>query len=296
LANPDLFAYRAFSRLTGMEVGFQNSPLVIFLHNFWKSSVMFFWDNGVIWAHSITGRPALEVVSAAFYLLRIVSLILRYFRKWDWRDLFVLVSIPMLMMPSILSLAYPGENPSLNRTAGAVVPVFLVIGLAFVTLFRTLKRHIQGKVGQLALVVLVVLLLVWSGVNNFDLVFNQYYTIYRASSWNTSEVGRVAALFIESLGEPETTYVVGFPHWIDSRLVAINSGHPGLDFAIFPQEIPGTQADPRPKMFFLNVNDTENFQLLSQTFPAGVLWQFDSEVPNKDFMVFFVPPAIGVTP
>ncbi|MFU8826865.1 MAG: glycosyltransferase family 39 protein [Brevefilum sp.] len=296
LANPELFAYRAFSRLTGMEVGFQNSPLVVFLQNFWRSSVMFFWDNGVIWAHSIPGRPALEVVSGAFFFLGIASLIIRYVRERDWRDLFLLISIPMLMMPSILSLAYPGENPSLNRSAGAVVPVFLVIGLAFVTLFRTLKSRISGRVGQVILVAVVALLLVWSGVNNHDLVFNQYYTIYRASSWNTSEVGRVAALFIESMGDPQTTYVVGYPHWIDSRLVAINSGFPGWDFAIFPDEIANTQADPRPKMFFLNIHDAANAQLLQQTFPSGVLWQFDSSVPNKDFLIFFVPPSVGVAP
>lgn len=296
LANPDLFAYRAFSRLTGMEVGFQNSPLIIFLQNFWRASVMFFWDNGVIWAHSIPNRPALEVVSAALYFLGIVSLVFRYFRQRHWSDLFLLVSIPMLMMPSILSLAYPGENPSLNRTAGAIVPVFLVIGLSFVAFVRTMAQHVSGKAGQAVLVIVVVLLLVWSGANNVDLVFNQYYTNYRAASWNTSEIGRIAALFIETLGEPETTYVVGYPHWIDSRLVAINSGYPGLDFAIFPQQIPETREDPRPKLFFLNVQDTENSQLLVKTFPAGVLWQVESAVENKNFMVFLVPPVQGVAP
>jgi 4-amino-4-deoxy-L-arabinose transferase-like glycosyltransferase len=296
LLNPDLFAYRAFSRLTGMEVGFQNSPMVIFTQNFWKASVMFFWDNGVIWAHSIPRRPALEVVSGAFYFLGIASLLTRYFRKRDWRDLFLLVSIPLLMMPSILSLAYPGENPSLNRTAGAVVPVFLVIGFAFVAFIRLLKRYVRGNVGQAALVLIVILLLVWSGANNYDLVFNQYYSIYRASSWNTSEIGRVAALFIETLGEPETTYVVGYPHWVDSRLVAINSGHPGLDFAIFPQQIADTRDDMRSKMFFLSVQDAENIEMLQQTFPTGVLWQYDSEVENKDFMIFFVPSSQGAVP
>ena len=296
LANPDLFAYRAFSRLTGMEVGFQNSPIIIFLQNYWRASVMFFWDNGVIWAHSIPNRPALEVVSAALYFFGIASLVIRYFRQRDWRDLFLLVSIPMLMMPSILSLAYPGENPSLNRSAGAIVPVFLVIGLSFVAFVKTMKQHITGRAGQTVLVIVVVLLLIWSGANNFDLVFNQYYTNYRAASWNTSEIGRVAALFIETLGAPDTTYVVGYPHWIDSRLVAINSGYPGLDFAIFPQQIPETREDPRPKLFFLNVQDTENSQLLVQTFPAGVLWQVDSAVENKDFMVFLVPPVQGVAP
>jgi hypothetical protein len=94
LANPNLFAYRAFSRLTGMEVGFQRPALLIFLDNFWKSSVMFYWHNGVIWAHSIPGRPALEVVSGAFYFLGIAGLIIRYFRKHNWMDLFLLSLYP----------------------------------------------------------------------------------------------------------------------------------------------------------------------------------------------------------
>jgi len=296
LANPDLFAYRAFSRLTGMEAGFQQSPLVIFAQNFWKASVMFFWDNGVIWAHSVPGRPALDLVTGALYFLGITGLLVRYIRERSWMDLFLLVSIPMLLMPSILSLAYPGENPSLNRTAGAVVPVFVVIGGALEAFIRTLKERLDGKIGQFAMIFVVVILLVWSAANNYDLVFNQYYKIYLASSWNTSEIGRVAEFFTNSLGSPESTYVVGYPHWVDSRLVAINAGYPGHDFAIFPEQIPETASNPEPKLFFLNVNDGPNMQLLLVTYADGVLSQYDSAVENKDFMIFFVPPAQGAQP
>ena len=294
LTNPEIFGYRAFSRLTEMEVGFPRSPIIIFLENFWNASFMFFWDNGSIWAHSIPRRPALEVVSAAFYFLGIMSLLIRYARERDWRDLFLLVSIPLLLMPSILSLAFPGENPSLNRTAGAVVPVFVVVAIAFVAFIRVIIKHITGTLGQGVLVMVVAILLIWSGANNYDLVFNQYYNIFRANSWNTSEMGRVAALFIDTLGEPETIYVGGYPHWADSRLVAINSGHTGMDFAIFSNQIPNLRNDPRPKMFLLNLNDAENIQTLQETFPSGVLWQYDSAVENKDFMIFFVPPTQGV--
>jgi hypothetical protein len=69
-----------------------------------------------------------------------------------------------------------------------------------------------------------------------------------------------------------------------------------MDFAIFPDEIPGTRADPRAKMFFINVNDEENARFVQQIFPNGVLWQFDSEIPNKEFLIFFVPPSEGVLP
>ena len=291
LANPELFGYRAFSRLTGMEAGFQKAPLLIFFENFWKASVMFFWDNGVIWAHSIPGRPALEIVSGALYFLGTLSLLIRYIRKRRWVDLFILVSIPMLMMPSILSLAYPGENPSLNRTAGIVVPVFILIGMALETLIRTFRTRLPGKFGKILPALILGVLILWSGLNNYDLVFNQYYNNYRASSWNTSEIGEIAEFFIASIGSPETIYVVGYPHWVDSRLVAINAGQTGRDFAIFPDQIPETTADPRAKVFFLNVFDQENIALLQTTYPEGVLWQHDSSIENKDFMIFFVPPA-----
>ena len=296
LANPQLFAYRAFSRLTGMEVGFQEAPILIFLRNFWRASIMFFWDNGVIWAHSVPNRPALEVVSGALYFLGIAAVLIRYIRKRNWMDLFLLVSIPMMMMPSILSLAYPNENPCLNRTAGAVVPVFVVIGLAFETVLRSIHTHTSGKIGKILVTLLVLLMVIWSGANNFDLVFNQYYSLYRASSWNTTELGEVAELFIDTMGTPETTYVVGYPHWVDSRLVAINAGYTGWDFAILPENIPATTEIPGAKLFFVNVNDGENMQLLLETYPYGIMTQYDSSVANKDFMTFFVPPTQGVTP
>lgn len=294
IANPDLFTYRAFSRLTAMEVDFQGNPLVIFMENFWKASVMFFWDNGSIWVHSIPGRPALEIVSAALYFIGILALLIRYIRQRHWQDLVLLVAIPMTLMPSILSIAFPGENPSLNRTAGATVPVFVVAGLALEMVIRSLRQRLPGKLGRTAAILIVVLLVAWSGLNNYDLVFNQYQSIYRASSWNTSEMGQVAAFFIESIGSPDTTYAVGYPHWADSRLIAINAGYPGRDFAIFPDQIPATASDPRAKVFLLNVNDTEGLQVLEETFDSGVLWQYDSAIENKDFIIFFVPPSLGV--
>ncbi len=296
LGNPELFAYRAFSRLTGMEVGFQNSPIVIFFQNFWKASIMFFWDNGVIWAHSVPNRPALEVVSGALYFLGIAGLLIRYIRKRNWMDLFLLVSIPLLLMPSILSLAYPGENPSLNRTAGAVVPVFVVIAMAFESTVRSVWVRLQGRAGKLVLLVGVAFMLVWSGSNNYDLVFNQYYNIYLSSSWNTSEIGELAKLFIDTQGSPETTYLVGYPYWVDSRLVAINAGYPGLDFAIFTDQIPDTFDDPRAKMFFLNVNDEEDIALLQELYPLGTLSRYTSSSQSKDFMIFSVPPSQGALP
>ncbi len=293
LANPQLFSYRAFSRLTAMEVPFQKASVLIFLKNFWDASTMFFWDNGVIWVHSVPGRPALEFISGSFYFLGIIGLLVRYIRKRHWMDLFLLVSIPMLLMPSILSLAYPGENPSLNRSAGAFIPVFVVIGLSFEATVRSIYHGVSGKLGKLVIGLVFLLMLIFSGVNNHDLVFNQYYQLYRNSTWNTSELGGVSALFIDTMGSPETNYVVSYPHWVDTRLVALNAGYPGMDFEIQGDRLEDTLDDPRPILLFVNINDSENMNLLNNLFPEGVLWQYESSVANRDFMIFFVPPMPG---
>jgi hypothetical protein len=108
-------------------------------------------------------------------------------------------------------------------------------------------------------------------------------------------MGRVAQFFINTIGSSETVYAVGYPHWADSRLIAINAGYPGGDFAIFPEQIPNTARDPRAKVFLLNLNDAEGMQVLEETFENGVTWQYDSSVENKDFLIFFVPPSQGAT-
>jgi hypothetical protein len=79
---------------------------------------MFFYSNGSTWVHSIPNRPALDMVSAGLYLLGSIIVFIQYVKYRNWEDLFLLLAVPLLMMPSILSLAFPDENPSLNRTAG----------------------------------------------------------------------------------------------------------------------------------------------------------------------------------
>ncbi len=234
------------------------------------------------------------MVSGALYFLGIVGLLTRYIRKRNWMDLSCW-SRSDAADASILSLAIQARTLP-DRTAGAIVPVFVVIGLALEATIRTLKEKLRGRIGKLVVYGVLAFMLIWSALNNYDLVFNQYYTLYRDASWNTSEIGELAKLFIETEGSPESTYVVGYPYWIDSRLVAINSGYPGWDYAIFSDQIPATVEDPQAKIFFLNINDQENINLLEETFPNGTLKYYDSAVEYKDFMIYTVPPLQGETP
>jgi 4-amino-4-deoxy-L-arabinose transferase-like glycosyltransferase len=289
--NPSLFNYRAFSRVTNLDQPLPGPAWLIFLENLWRALTMFAWDNGEIWVISLPHRPALDLVSSALFHLGVVLLVLRWQKKRQWLDLFLLVSIPILMLPSILSLAFPAENPALNRASGAIVPVFLIVGLAADSLINSLgnlgnattrRWWISAAWGGL--------LLVSAGIN-YDLVFNQYYQLYAQSSWNTSEMGKVVENFASTIGSPETTWVMAYPHWVDTRLVGIQAGQDVRDMAMSIDRLETTRQDPRPKLFVVNPLDVDGLDALQHIYAQGWVQEYQSAYENKNFLLYFVPPG-----
>jgi hypothetical protein len=292
LEDPEMFVFRSFTRLGSVERPLPGPAWQIFLGNLWKATIMFTWDNGEIWVHSVTHRPALDVVSAALFSLGVVLLIVRYLRKRQWFDLFLLLSVPLFMLPSILSLAFPAENPSLNRTGGAIVPVFLIIGIALDAFLDVFEKKLEPRQGKVFAGGLVVVLLALSAYQNYDLIFNKYKSSYDLASWNTTEMGQVIHNFTDIMGDPNSAYVVAYPHWVDTRLVAINAGYPTKDYAIWPETLNDTLSDPQSKLFLVKLDDNDSIEALRQLYPLGVLEKFISKVAGRDFYMYFVPPRI----
>jgi hypothetical protein len=266
------------------------------LNNLLRAVTMFAWDNGEIWPVSIPYHPALDVVSAALFYLGVILLLVRYVRQRNWLDLFLISSVPLLLMPSILSLAFPNENPALNRMAGAMVPVFLIVGLSLDGLLKGLETKLSGPLATRIAWVVGAILLIWAATQNFNLVFKEYQRNYELSSWNTSEIGQVIQEYTSSFVKPENAYVVAFPYWVDTRLVGINAGFPTRDFAIWPQQFPETLAQTGPKLFVIKTEDKSSVGALKQLYPQGHLQLYPSRFENKDFYLFTVLPITGEEP
>ncbi len=285
ISRPDLFGYRAFSRLGSVETELPGPALQIFASNLYKGLLMFNWDDGEIWVHSVTHRPALDLITAALFLLGVVFLIVRYIRQRDWRDLLLLVSIPVLIMPSVLSLAYPGENPALNRAGGASIPAILIAALALEGLVTSFGSSMKRQVIAYSL---VGVLFISSAYSNFDLVFRQFYAQYASGAWNTSEIGRVISDFRDKYGQTDTVWIVPYPYWVDTRLPGVWAGIPDRDFALFPEFLSDSLAFPAPKMFIYWNVDTETERILRELYPNGEVSRYTSAFPNKDFFIFLV--------
>ena len=285
MLNPTYFGYRALTRLTSAERSLPGPVMLIFLSNLYRGLLMFNWNNGVIWVHSIPLRPALDIVSGALYVMGIILLIARYIRQRDWRDLLLLVSIPILLMPSVLSLAFPGENPSLNRTGGAAAVVFIVSALALDGFVSSLGAE---KSRRFLAYGLTGILFAASALQNYDLVFNKFDANFKAGAWNTSEMGALLSDFNDKYGRTDTFWIVPYPHWVDTRLPGVWAGIPNRDFALWPQNIAGTLSIPGPKMILYRPDDVETENTLKAVYPNGIYTRFASSYPGKDFMVLTI--------
>jgi hypothetical protein len=302
--NPEMFSYRALTRLGTIEQPLPGPWYQILVSNVWNGLKMFNWDDGNIWVNSLPHRPALDIVSGALVLIGVVLLLARYAQKRHWLDLFLLLSVPILQLPSTLSLAFPDENPALNRAGAAFVPVFIIVALALDGLISAFERHhAKASAGRSGVTlravlpwVLTAVLLFWSAAQNYDLVFNQFDQNYRSGAWNSSEMGEVIKEFGLVYGETDTVWIVPFPYWVDTRLPGVWAGIPNRDFAMFPDHLVDTVQLPGPKLFIVKANvqdptanDQHSLDTLKQLYPEGSLSLHKSSVVGHDFWIYFVP-------
>lgn len=283
------FSYRMLTRIGSLETELPGPALQIFLSNVWNGLGMIVNATGSVWLVGLANRPALDLISGALFLLGVPLLVIRYLRKRDWRDMFWLLSGPLLMLPSMLSLAFPEENPALNRAGAAAIPIFLIAAYALDALVHGIKDRIGPQSGlRVAQFIGAGLLLLIAG-QNYDLVFREYAEAYAQASWNSSEIGKDIFEFSDSLGAEDSVWVVSFPHWVDTRLVGINAGFATRDFGIWPDQMEGTLSSPRPKLFLLNLQDVEGLDSLQTLYPDGRFSVSTSQVPGKEYVRYFVP-------
>jgi hypothetical protein len=289
--NPGFFSFRTFS---GLEI--IGRPLAgpiwhVFLSNTWNALKMFNWNNGETWVSSIVFRPALDVVSGALFILGIALVLIRYIRQRHWLDLFLLLSLPLLELPSILSLAFPNENPDLARAGAAYIPAFLIVAIALDGLLTGIKSRMNRRLGFTLTWVIILFLAGFSIFQNYDLVFNEYATQYSASEWNTTELGSVIKQFDQVYGTTDSVWIVAYPYWVDTRLPGDTIGIPNRDFALWPQDFNTTLDVKGPKLFLIKVDDKKDVQTLEQLYPQGSLSTFHSatKIDSMNFLIFFVP-------
>jgi len=287
--HPDPFGQRMFTRVLETERPYPAPVLPTFASNVGRGLAMFNVSGGQIWLVGLDNTPAFDLISAGLLLLGAVLATLRYARNRSWLDLFLLLSIPLLMLPSTLSLAFPEENPAMNRASGAWIPAFILCALALDAFLHGMRDKLGDQLGLRVAQVSGALILLVAALLNYNLFFHRYVDQYDGSSWNSSELGKVIADYAGSFGSYDSAWVVAYAHWVDTRLVGINAGNPNRDYGVWPDQLSTTLATPPPKLFLLKFDDQLGLETLRQLYPNGLLAQHASRVPGKEFLAYFVP-------
>jgi hypothetical protein len=263
-------------------------PALLF-DNFRNALLMFNWNNGGFSAFSVPLRPALDVASGGLFVIGAVMLLGRYVRRRTWSDLTLLLALPIVLIPTILKLQTPNENPSPHLATGAIVLVFLFAALALESILRTLATAVQGTGGRVLATLVGLVLLGTAVLQNYSLTFEDFAVIYQDRNWNAGEVGQVIADFTNTVGDRDQAWVMRYPHWVDTRVVAMEAGYVEKDYQLGVEQLQDTLSAPTPKMFILYPEDVEGLSALETMYPTGVFALQESQFSNKDFIIFFVP-------
>lgn len=297
---PTTFWFRILTRSTEAERPFSGNPGLVFADNVKNALLMFNYRGDQVPINTVPGSPTLDMITGGLFVLGIVYLIWRVGNSRDRRTAYLLTMLFFMLLPATSSVAFPNENPSIARAGGAGPIVMIIAALPLGLLIQRISQMAvtlswSERRGRLLAVSAVAVALCFAARLNYEWYFIRYDRQWRATGWNTTEMGAVLRGFATSVGDLQHAYHVPYPYWADTRAIGINAGSPRWENALQLSSPAGLEklgqaaGDPANKLYLLNVGDETGLRLLRETFPNGVAKVYRSERPGKDFWVFLAP-------
>lgn len=293
--DPVGFWHRTLTRMTESEAGYETAAVMTLLGNIGRALTMFLDQHDLAWFTTPAGQPALDWLTGSLLYFGWTVSLMRWIKTRDWIAGFLTVSLPLALLPSILALAFPSENPSVTRAGVALPFVFVIVAIGAKQAWQFLREALTGHKGLLIARLVFGIGIAFIGVRNYNIVFNNYASQYASTAPNTREMAGHIAGYIDFDGTWETTWVIAYPHWIDTRAIGYQAGNPDWHNVILPDTIMAnlveiSRVESETKFFIHAVADTGALDILTQLFPDGFSDRIPSKLgPDRDFMIYYVP-------
>jgi len=307
---PEYFNHRSVTRLVGdqplegaaFDQALDQNLRTQLWPNIERALWMFNLTSDGAWFQSPPGRPALDTVAGALFLLGLALVLVRGWRR-DWRYLSLALAIPLMLATSFMAIAFPRENPSLSRASGALPLVIVIAALPLPGLVARWRAAL-GRRGLAGATVVVAGLLAWMVAGSWQRYFVEYRQIYDQSTHNTSEGAAAVRRFLEQDGaDISHVYYVGWENGWDFRALAYLLGEPSWNGLLGGQKPDWSDAataaqpqvaDPAPKLYLVGGPFAQaQLDTLKGYFPDARVEQQPSRVPGKEFWTVTVPPRGG---
>jgi hypothetical protein len=283
--HPDQFWYRAATRVAGVEAPIRQAPLAIFVRNVGNMLLAFDWKGASTWVILRPFEPFLDVVTGALLVAGVVLLLARIVGG-STRWAIVAVSFFVLTLPSTLSLAFPDENPSVNRTGTAVPVVFLVAALPVTELIT--RR--QGRTASVAAALGVAALLGYSVYDNYRDYFVAFHDSYERFVDHSLAMAHTLDEYRKQGVPLDHMYLLGTAYGVDGRNIAFELDDPSwASRQIVQPGNPPAVTKLRPLVFLFAPGSPE-IAVLRSTYP-GTERIVPQSAPDRNFGVYYVPRA-----
>jgi hypothetical protein len=278
--HPDQFWYRAATRIASLEAPIREAPIAIFARNVVHMLLAFDWRGASTWVVMRPGEPFLESITGAFFVMGVVLMLVRIVRRSSRWTIVFLASF-VLTLPSTLSLAFPDENPSVNRAGTAIPVVFLLAGLAASECLRLARTRpaVLAAAGGLAI------LFSASAYGNARDYFVGFHRSYLGSVEHSMEMAHVLRRY-RAEGIPlRQMYLLYSDYWVDARNIAFQLDDPSWapTQVVAPGELPPPVA-VRPLVFLL-AKGNPIIALLRRSY-RGEEQTVSTGFPDRDFVVY----------
>ena len=288
LQRPQDFWYRAMTRAGSRERALPGTPAALFAGNLGRMALAFHFRGDKAWINTVTEEPFLDPVTGGLFLGGLVVagvLALRGSRRW----MVVLISLFVLTLASTLALAFPVENPGINRAAVAIPSVLVLAGLPVVWLLQ------QARGAGLGRKVLVGAAVAGLAAVSIQQNYEGYFVRFRDEQIKildpTLDVVRLMRKYRDERGVPfDNAYLLGTTGWIDGRCIDFEIGD---RLWSAPHSIPAGRPIPlildRPLLFFVHPSDTAHRDELKAAFPDGKEELQAQPFPDRSYYTYFVP-------
>ena len=152
-----------------------DNPIINLGSNMVNTAAMFNWTGDTNPYDSVPNDPAFDYLTGAAFLLGAVYCWYRLVRFREPVYAFLLAGLAVMLMPSLLNVAHPSENPNLTRAAGAIPFAIIIAALPLAWLVQSIRDAFSNSMASRAgaIIILLVLLLI-SARANFLRYFNDY--------------------------------------------------------------------------------------------------------------------------
>lgn len=302
---PDMYGYRAATRVTGLESALPADLPATLLGNLRRALLMFNYRGDAVFVANVPHMRQLGYFTAVLFALGLPYLL------WRWRkgyNLTVLVSLGLMLWPTILSLAFPHEVPNAIRAIGALPAAMVIPAVSLALLRRRLCAQLPaqeasacgtggraslfcwpwGGSRRLVLVALLALVLATETVAVYPVYFKEYVSHLPGGNYSISlEMARV----IDDFADDGLAYIKIWPHWYDGNAVRVQLRHveqswPNELEVLRPGRLP-LAGPPGKLMVIVHPRDAEALGALREAFPKGIELQHSDNAGEVAFIAFY---------